>query len=240
MRMRKASWPKARAARFGALGLDEGRARVADAADALEPRDLAVVEAAGLRGRRRRRQPGLAEEAEAGLQEVGGRRRVERDADPGRGLGRLEAVDHHPVEEHPRPVGGRAVEPDDPALDVGRHLVRRGPGRRRGGCGAPRGRSRGRGGRARGRGRARSGRRAGRCRGDEEQRRGEGGEHPRRRLGGKGEVDADAERRAAPATRGRGAGAAPRPARPCGGACAAAARLAMRAPTSLVLPCGWL
>ena len=83
----------------------------------------AEVEAARLRRRRRRREPRLPEEPQPRRKHVGGRRRVERDAHPRRRPRRLEPVDHHPVEQHPRPVARRAVEPDDPPLDVRRHLV---------------------------------------------------------------------------------------------------------------------
>ena len=107
-----------------ALGLD------ASASGHSRPRRSARTRPAG--GSRSRPAPtappaatsrACAEEPHARPQQVRGRRRIERDAHPRRRPRRLEPVDHHPVEQHPRPVAGRAVEIDDPPLDVRRHLV---------------------------------------------------------------------------------------------------------------------
>ena len=110
--------------RIRPVGLDHRGPRIADRPEPLEEGEPPVVEPPRLRRRRRRREPRLPEEPQPRLQEVGGRRRVERDAHPRRGPLRLEPVDHHPVEEHPRPLARRPVETDHPALDIRRHLVR--------------------------------------------------------------------------------------------------------------------
>lgn len=102
---------------------DHRRSRIADGADLVEPRELAEVEAAGLRRGGGGRHAGIGEDAPARQERVLRRVGLQRDARQGGCARRIAAVEDDVAERDAGAAAGGAVEAGDRALDIRHHRI---------------------------------------------------------------------------------------------------------------------